>query len=49
MSNVFLLLAERLRILREIQADQDNAVSYQKGEAPCSEEPAPFSYPQQFM
>lgn len=44
-----LLLAERLRILHEIQADQDNAVSHQKGEAPCSEEPAPFSYPQQFM
>lgn len=44
-----LLLAERLRILHEIQADQDNAVSHQKGEEPCSEEPAPSPYPQQSM
>ena len=44
-----LLLAERIRILHKIQADQDNAVSHPKGEEPCSEEPAPSPYPQQSM
>lgn len=43
------LLAERIRILHKIQADQDNAVSHQKGEEPRSEEPAPSPYPQQSM
>lgn len=44
-----LLLAERIRILHKIQADQDNAVSHPKGEEPCSKEPAPSPYPQQSM